>query len=130
MAAWLIGRTLETPEQIRGGSPRSVGVTADGTPIYPVVGYTAQGQPVTADKVATGSPVWNPRTNALAIVTLVLAFIFPLAALPTGHIARSQIRRTGEHGAGIALAGLIISYLWVIGVVIVLIAMTGLSRHL
>ena len=105
-----------------------MGVTADGTPVYPVVGYTALGQPVTADKLATGSSAWNPRTNTLAVVTLVMAFVFPLAAIPTGHIGRSQIRRTGEQGAGMALAGLIISYFWVIGAVIALIAVVQLSQ--
>jgi len=36
---------------------------------------------------------------------------FPLLAIPFGHIARSQIRRTGEQGSGVALAGLILGYL-------------------
>jgi len=32
-------------------------------------------------------------------------------AVVTGHIARRQIRRTGEQGAGFALAGLILGYI-------------------
>jgi hypothetical protein len=42
-----------------------------------------------------------------------LAFVFAPAAIVTGHIARSQIRRTGESGGGLALAGLIIGYCYI-----------------
>jgi hypothetical protein len=40
----------------------------------------------------------------------VLAFVFPLGGIVCGHIARGQIKRTGEGGDGLALAGLIIGY--------------------
>jgi hypothetical protein len=50
-------------------------------------------------------------TNAMAILALVLAFVFAPAAIVVGHVARSQIRRTGEAGEGLAMAGLIIGYL-------------------
>ncbi len=68
-----------------------------------------------------------PKTNVLSIISLVLSllgvlatFIIPIvaqiAAIICGHIARSQIRRSGgaETGSGMALAGLIISYLSII----------------
>ncbi|CAM5363261.1 DUF4190 domain-containing protein [Leifsonia shinshuensis] len=51
-----------------------------------------------------------PRTNVLAIVSLVSAFAVSIVAVITGHIALSQIKRTGEVGRGMALAGLIIGY--------------------
>ena len=64
------------------------------------------------------------RTNALAIISLVLAIVgivltwfvpilTQVAAIICGHIARSQIRqRQGqETGDGMALAGLIIGYI-------------------
>lgn len=76
-----------------------------------VVGV-AVGLAVTAGRaapVATGP--FNPRTNSLAIVALVLGFAFPLAAIPVGHVARAQIRRSNEQGAGLALAGLVLGYL-------------------
>jgi hypothetical protein len=41
----------------------------------------------------------------------------PLATIPAivlGHVARHQIRRTGEQGAGLALAGLILGWAVVI----------------
>jgi heme A synthase len=50
------------------------------------------------------------RTNVLAIVSLVTAFFVSLAAIITGHIALAQIKRTGEKGRGLALAGVILGY--------------------
>lgn len=49
------------------------------------------------------------RTNTLAVVSLVAAFLFWPAGIVCGFIARSQIRTTGEAGDGMALAGIIIS---------------------
>ncbi|MBG6059862.1 protein-disulfide isomerase [Cryobacterium sp. MP_M5] len=54
-------------------------------------------------------PVW-PKTNTLAIVSLVSSFFVSLVAIITGHIALGQIKRRGEAGRGLALAGLIIGY--------------------
>ena len=54
--------------------------------------------------------VGNPqKTNTLAIVGFVLSFFVAIAGLICSIIARKQIRETGEGGAGLALAGLIIS---------------------
>ena len=90
-----------------------MGYTHQGQPIYPFVGYTTGGTPVTADQVS-GRVLRTPvMTNSKAILTLILAFIFPIAAIPLGHIARGEIDRSGEGGDGLALAGLIISYAWI-----------------
>ncbi|MDR0594461.1 MAG: DUF4190 domain-containing protein [Bifidobacteriaceae bacterium] len=52
-------------------------------------------------------------TNGLAVAALVLGVIGgSVLAIVFGHIARSQIRRTGQDGAGMALAGLILGYIW------------------
>jgi hypothetical protein len=65
-------------------------------------------------------PQANPRTNSVAVVALVLGFVFPLtlAAIPLGHIARRQIARTGERGDGLAVAGLVLGYLGLVAVLI------------
>jgi len=75
-----------------------------------------------AAQAAAPSPVattttMQARTNGLAIASLacgVAQFAFgPLATIPAimlGHMARSQIRRTGEQGAGLALAGLVLGW--------------------
>jgi len=55
----------------------------------------------------------QPRsTNIMAILSLVLAFVFSPAGIVLGHIASKQIRQTGEEGAGLAKAGMIISYVF------------------
>ncbi|MEV0688495.1 cell division protein CrgA [Nocardia sp. NPDC050378] len=63
---------------------------------------------------------YNPQTNSLAIAALVLGFVLPLAAIPVGHVARAQMRRSGEQGAGLALVGLVLGYLPLASVVIAL----------
>jgi hypothetical protein len=50
------------------------------------------------------------RTNTYAILSLVFAFVCAPLAIVFGHIARKQIRQSGEDGDGLALAGLIIGY--------------------
>ena len=57
-----------------------------------------------------GYPQPQP-TNSLAIVSLVCAFLFAPLGIIFGHISLSQIKRTGEEGRGLAVAGLVISYL-------------------
>jgi len=69
------------------------------------------------------------QTNRLAVASLVCAlavFVLPLPtsilAIVFGHIARGQIRRTGEKGDGLALAGLILGWA---EVVIISLALVG-----
>lgn len=85
--------------------PPADGVTPPAAPVPPAQpAYPAYGQP------AAG--VYAPPTNTLAIVALVLGFVFPIGGIVCGHIARSQIKRTGEGGDGLALAGLILGYVF------------------
>ena len=44
----------------------------------------------------------------MAILAIVMAFVFAPAGLVLGIVARKQIRRTGEDGDGLALAGIIV----------------------
>ncbi len=60
----------------------------------------------------------RPATNPLAGVSLAFGIgqiflwvIGSIVAIVCGHVARSQIRKTGEAGDGMALAGLILGYL-------------------
>jgi hypothetical protein len=87
------------------------------TPMVPLIPRTTVVAPVS-------------RTNGLAVASLacgIAQFAFgPLATIPAivfGHVARSQIKRTGEQGAGLALAGLILGWAAVIlGIVIIIVA--------
>ena len=79
---------------------------------------------------APPAPPAPPKNNALAIASLVCGaaqlMLWPLATIPAvvlGHVARRQIRRTGEQGAGLALAGLILGW---IGVGFAVLAVIGI----
>ena len=52
-----------------------------------------------------------PPTNTMAIAALVSAVVFAPLGIVFGHISLSQIKRTGEEGRGLAIAGLVIGYL-------------------
>ncbi|GHF20465.1 DUF4190 domain-containing protein [Pseudolysinimonas yzui] len=89
--------------------------------------YPAYGQPPAAGYYA-------PPTNTLAILALVLAFVIAPGGIICGHIALSQIKRTGEGGRGLAVAGLIIGYvftgifvLYIIGVIIFAVWMASMG---
>lgn len=64
-----------------------------------------------------GPPVLAPRTNGMAIAALACGiggfFVFPasFAAVVLGHMARREIRRTGEAGDGMATTGLVLGYI-------------------
>jgi hypothetical protein len=69
--------------------------------------------------VPVPAPTVTPvtRTNGLAMASLACGIgqfmVGPLATIPAivfGHMARNQIRRTGEQGAGLALAGLVLGW--------------------
>lgn len=53
----------------------------------------------------------SARTNPFAVTSLVLGIVGgSVLAVIFGHVARAQIKRTLERGAGMALAGLILGY--------------------
>lgn len=59
-----------------------------------------------------GYPAMPAPTNGLAIASLVCAFVFTPLGLVFGLIAKSQIKRTGESGGGLATAGIVISIIF------------------
>ena len=69
-------------------------------------------------------PYPAPRTNALAIASLVCAFLFAPLGIVFGHLSLSQIRRSGEDGRGLALAGLVIGYVVTIAAILAVVAGT------
>lgn len=64
---------------------------------------------VGASSSAAGAPTY-PRTNTMAVLAIVFAFVFSILGIVFGHTALGQIRRTGEEGRGLAIAGLVIGY--------------------
>lgn len=61
------------------------------------------------------------RTNAMAIASLVCAFLFAPLAIVFGHLSLSQIKRSGEEGRGMAIAGLVIGYVVTVGTIVMLV---------
>jgi Domain of unknown function (DUF1707)/Domain of unknown function (DUF4190) len=83
---------------------------------------------IVTDLPAARATVVTPvtRTNGLAMASLACGlaqFAFgPLAAIPAivfGHVARQQIKRSGEQGAGLALAGLILGWAVILGILLI-----------
>jgi hypothetical protein len=60
--------------------------------------------------LAPAAPVRG--TNSLALLALIFGVLGGLLSLPFGHIALSQIKRTGESGRGLAIAGLVLGYIY------------------
>lgn len=90
-------------------------------PVMPYQGYYPQVAPV-------------PPTNGLAIGAMIcgIAELFTLgfAAIPAvilGHLARGQIRQTGERGDGLAIAGLVLGYLGIAGWLFIILAIASHS---
>lgn len=83
-----------------------------------------------------------PRTNSLAVASLIAGIaawvVCPLLgavlAIIFGHIARGQIKTSGEAGGGLALAGLILGYahlaLGVLGFILVILFFGGMAAIL
>ncbi len=74
-----------------------------------------------------------PPTNGLAIAALVCGaggFVIGLSFIPAiicGHLARKQIRQTGEQGAGLALAGLILGYVGIVLFIALIAVFVGIA---
>ena len=80
-----------------------------------------------------GAPSRQGQTNVLAVLALVFGIVLGLVAIPLGHVALSQIRRTGESGRGMAIAGLILGYLAlavvIAYVVVVIVALNSVGNY-
>ena len=85
-------------------------------------------------------PAGPPRTNSRAVASMVCGvaefFTFCLTSIPAvilGHIARGEIRRTGEAGDGLAMTGLVLGWfaigLWLLFWAGILVAGVALGGH-
>lgn len=84
---------------------------------------TTPEQPQYAAYSSTAQPV--APTNSFAIVALICAFVIPPVGLVFGIIAQRQIARTGEQGAGLALAAIIVSAIFTGLIVMMVLAWVG-----
>ena len=121
-----------------GHEQQGYGQQGYGQPGYGQPGY---GQPAYGQQYGQqyGQPAyppqqWGPRpTNTMAILALVMAFVFAPAGLILGIVARRQIARTGEEGSGLALAGIIvggvITAFFALMIIFMIIAFAGMSSY-
>ena len=103
---------------------------------YPPPGYGPPpgcGPPPGYPPPGHGHPSYRRPTNTLAVLALVMAFVFAPAGLVLGIVARRQIRQTGEEGDGLALAGIIVGGLitafFVVMILFMIIAFAGMSSY-
>jgi peptidyl-prolyl cis-trans isomerase B (cyclophilin B) len=70
----------------------------------------------------------------MAIASLVCAFLFFPLGIVFGHMALSQLKRTNEEGHGLAIAGLVISYVaavvTVLGIILIVVIYIGFAALL
>jgi type II secretory pathway pseudopilin PulG len=93
-----------------------------------VCGRVASAGTAVTPAVGTASFPGSAETSGKAILSLIcgLLFFIPflfIAAIVLGHLALSEIRKsTGRlKGEGIAIAGLVLGYMWIVGIPIILI---------
>jgi hypothetical protein len=128
----------EQPPPPPGGGPQPGGYPGyqPGPPGYQAPGYQAPGYQAPGYQgysyQGPGYPV--TKTNSLAVAALVCGIgqiIFGLLtgipAIILGHMARRRIAQTGEQGAGMAMAGLVLGYIGVGLAVIVIIVLIGVA---
>lgn len=85
--------------------------------------------PEAAPSDAGQPPLAQPRrTNTFAIASLASAFFIGLAGLILGILALSQIKRTGQRGRGLAVAGIVVGAAQLaVGMVIGLLVVVGIT---
>lgn len=104
--------TPQAPQQSQFAAPQPPQMPQAPQPM-PVPQYAAPQAPYgqyPGQQPSHQYPAQKPPTNVLAIVSFVGSFFVGLVGVIVGHIALSQIKRTGESGRGFALAGTIIGY--------------------
>lgn len=85
------------------------------TPAPPAPTYAGQPAP-------GAQPSAHKKTNLMAILSLVGAFVFPIAGIILGHISLGQIKKTGEGGRGLGLTGTILGYVFTfLGLIIIIV---------
>lgn len=93
---------------------RAAGIESAASPVQ-----TAEYRPA-VDRPAS----LHTGTNGFAITALILGLVGgSILAIIFGHVAKAQIRRTGEQGNGLATAGLILGYAGTALLAVVLIGM-------
>ena len=109
------GSIMTTPPPHDPTAPATAGQPGPGVPPPPPnYGYQPMPEP-------------QQPMNTLAIIAFVASFFVSLAGIICGHIALGQIKKTGQRGRGLALAGTIIGYVVLALEIIAIIAVIVVS---
>ena len=99
-----------------------------GTGPVPPPGYP-QGQPTYGYGTPGYPPVGPPKTNTMAILGLIFAFVFSPLGIVFSAIGLSQTKERGERGRGLAIAGLVLSIvLLLLSVALFFLLLAGLNE--
>jgi hypothetical protein len=122
------GATVQPTVDLIRGWQEAYRVTHDGAEAPPE--FLAQ---MIASAPQAGASSRHGQTNVVAVLALIFGLVLGLVAIPLGHVALSQIRRTGESGRGMAIAGLILGYLSLVVVlayvVVVIVALNSVGNY-
>ena len=73
-----------------------------------------------AGLVAYPPVYYADRTNGLAVAAMILGILsFTVIPIILGHVALSQIARSGERGRGMAIAGVVLGWVWIALVLVI-----------
>lgn len=93
------------------------GTSPSGLPMAPPLAYQPPVPPVPV------GPGYLRKTNTFAVLSLIFGILGGIVlGVVFGHVALSQIRRTGEQGRGMAITGLVLSYCWIVPVALLIIS--------
>jgi hypothetical protein len=122
--------------------PPAPGYGAPTPPPPPAYGQPAPAYGEAAPAYGQPAPAYGQppaaKTNTLAIISLIASIagivilwgIGSIAGVICGHISLSQIKKTGEQGRGMAIAGLIVGYAGIVLAIIGVIVAIALSAWL
>lgn len=142
---------MTTPEPPREGQPYHAEPPVQDQPYYPeppvqpYAEYPAQQYPAAPyppQQYPPQQPYPYPypypparQTNGMAIAAMVLGILWvywvgSILALVFGYLARAEIKRTGQGGDGMAIAGIVLGWvgIGVLSVILLVGTVTALSR--
>lgn len=69
----------------------------------------------------------SSKTNTMALLSLIFGILFfvplaPIFAIIFGFIGLDQIKNTGEEGKGMAIAGLVLGFFWLLIYILLIVA--------
>ena len=109
----LISRRLERRGRLAAAVAGPAGAMFDTSS----AGYTA------LPTSAVSSQGYPAKANMFAMLSLIFGLLSgSVLAIVFGHLAKSQIRKSGETGGGLATAGLVLGYFWLAAGAVLLIA--------